>query len=274
MSLPLDLLRTFLAVHRSGSATHAAGPLGLSQPAVTAQIKALETRIGRPLFTRGPRGMIPTPAADDLAARIAGPIDALEAVAEPGAPVVHIGGPAELMCERVLPALAPLVRDGLRVRAVFGLPDDLIARLTGGALDLAIATVRPRRIPAEPLFDEEFVLVGAPGHTAADIDTAPLIAYAENQPILRRYWRSVFDTRLNRPPAVVVPDLRGVLAATVAGAGITVLPRYLCLAELADGRLHALLEPAIPPLNTVFIAARPGRADPVRGHLRAAARSW
>ncbi|CAM5269025.1 LysR family transcriptional regulator [Streptomyces tanashiensis] len=76
----LNLLRTFLAVHRSGSFTAAAGLLGLSQPTVTTQIRALERQTGRELFQRLPRGVAPTPVAHDLAARVAGPLDALAAV--------------------------------------------------------------------------------------------------------------------------------------------------------------------------------------------------
>ncbi|WP_272954311.1 LysR family transcriptional regulator, partial [Nocardiopsis dassonvillei] len=80
---PLDLqqLRTFLAVHRSGSFTAAAQLLRLSQPTVTTQIRSLERRLGHPLFERLPRGVAPTAEANDLAARVAGPLDALEVVA-------------------------------------------------------------------------------------------------------------------------------------------------------------------------------------------------
>ncbi|MEU4427970.1 LysR family transcriptional regulator, partial [Actinoplanes sp. NPDC024001] len=79
--LSLDLLHTFLAVHRAGTLTRAAELLGLSQPTVTAQLRTLESRIGQPLFVRGARGVTPTPAADDLARRLDGPLDALAAVA-------------------------------------------------------------------------------------------------------------------------------------------------------------------------------------------------
>jgi DNA-binding transcriptional LysR family regulator len=137
--------------------------------------------------------------------------------------------------------------------------------------------------------DEEFVLVAAPvwaeriGRIEADdpraLDDVPLVTYAEDLPIARRYWRHVFRTRLTKTPAVVIPDLRGVLAAVVAGAGITVLPRYLCADELADGRLVLLLEPEDPPINTGFLADRVGAPERrhvtmVRDQLLQAARSW
>ncbi|MFD3513866.1 LysR substrate-binding domain-containing protein [Streptomyces sp. NPDC058657] len=74
------------------------------------------------------------------------------------------------------------------------------------------------------------------------------------------YWRSVFGTRPTRIPAVVVPDLRAVLSAVAASAGVTVLPYCLCASELATGSLVPLREPEVPPLNTRFLACR---ADPV-----------
>ncbi|GAA4090691.1 LysR family transcriptional regulator [Actinomadura miaoliensis] len=297
-ALDLNQLRTFLTVHRSGSFTAAAALLGLAQPTVTAQVRALERRLGRRLFERLPRGVAPTPVADELAAQVAAPLDALAVVAggsgreAPPGPV-HLAGPAELLALRVLPSLAPLVDDGLRLRVTPGLTDDLLADLGRGLFDLVIATRRPRGrvLAAEPLMDEEFVLVAAPGwarrvgpgRVAADGPAAlrgvPLVTYAEDLPIARRYWRHVFGTRLSGPSAVVVPDLRGVLAAVVAGAGISVLPRYLCQDELAAGTLELLLEPEDPPINTAFLAQRSGPADNphvtlVRDHLLRAARAW
>ncbi|MFG2000685.1 LysR family transcriptional regulator [Spirillospora sp. NPDC048911] len=300
---PLDLnhLRTFLAVHRAGSFTAASHLLGVSQPTVTAQMRALERQLGRPLFERLPRGVAPTAMADQLAAQIAGPLDALTVVAGGGdgaaedvpAEPVHLAGPAELLSARALPSLAPLVREGLRLRITLGLTDDLLGGLRAGQFDLVVSTVRPRgrALVAAPLADEEFVLVAGrawaerigPGRVEsagpAALSGVPLITYAEDLPIARRYWRHVFGTRLNGPAAVVIPDLRGVLAAVVAGAGFTVLPRYLCLDELASGALVPLLEPADPPINTGFLAWRAGAADTphvttAREHLLRAGRSW
>jgi DNA-binding transcriptional LysR family regulator len=129
-----------------------------------------------------------------------------------------------------------------------------------------VSTVRVRRrgLRAEPLCDEEFVLVGT-----GDADaTAPLVAYAEDLPILRRYWRVVFGTRLTRSPSVVVPDLRGVLAAVLAGAGVSVLPRYLCEEHIAAGRLRVLGAPEEPPINTLFLVWREGYLHPAARRVR------
>ena len=60
------LYRTFLAVSRDGSLSAAARRIGLTQPTVGRQIEALEARLGTSLFTRSPRGLVPTMAAREL----------------------------------------------------------------------------------------------------------------------------------------------------------------------------------------------------------------
>ncbi|MFB4281958.1 LysR family transcriptional regulator [Nonomuraea sp. MTCD27] len=280
--LSLDLLRTFLAVHRTGSITAAAQTLGLSQPAVTAQVKTLESVLDRPLFDRLPRGVAPTPAADELARRVSPGLDSLDEVVEselPSDEAVHLGGPAEFLCEEVMPMLAPLVRDGLRLRFTLGLSDDLLAGLAAGRLDLVLSTVRPRLrgVRADAVYDEEFVLVASPevarsvsGAGPRELAGVPLVAYAEDLPIVRRYWRGVFGRRPTMAAQVVIPDLRGVLSAVRAGVGVSVLPAYLCRRDLAAGALVKLAEPPEAPINTGYLAVRSGaQARPAVAEVRA-----
>ena len=284
--MDLDLIRTFLEVYRAGSFTAAAPQIGLSQPTVTARIRALEDELGQQLFRRLPRGVEPTTVADELAAQVAVHVDALTSVtqrglgpADPFAAPVHLAGPVELTTVKVLPALAGLVASGLRLRVTFGLADALLEGLAQRRYDLVVSTVRPRGrgFTAEPLTDEEFVLVAARGWRG-DPRTSPLIAYAEDLPIIRRYWRTVLGVRPPAGPTVVVPDLRGVLACVLAGFGVSVLPRYLCADQLASGELVVLLEPEEPPINTLFLVTRAGanRAAPaaVRDALLADAARW
>src|ERR687886_531432 len=234
--VPLDLLRTFQAVHRLGSMTGAAAVLHVSQPTVTSQVRALERLVGRPLFVRGARGVTPTAAGRDLAERIEAPLDALVAVAagltaagDLAGRTLHLGGPADLLSVLVVPALAEVLAAGVDVRVRVGLADDLLGELAAGRLDLVVSTVRPRRgVDAVPLLDEEFALVAAPA-LAATLDpvavaadparalaAVPLLAWSDDLAVVRRWWRHV----LGRPPAtrplLVLPDLRGLLAAAEA----------------------------------------------------------
>ncbi|MFD9925843.1 LysR family transcriptional regulator [[Kitasatospora] papulosa] len=291
----LNLLRTFLAVHRTGSFTAAAPQLGLSQPTVTAQIRTLEQQTGRELFTRLPRGVEPTPYAHELAAQIAAPLDTLAGLEDTAgtAGPVHLAGPSELLCVRVLPALAPLITEGVQLRVAQGLPEPLIEEMGAGRHDLVIATRHPRGRTWEsvPLTDEEYLLVAAPtwaervgqhphsGDLCAALREVPMVTYAEDLPIIRRYWRTIFNKQHTARAAVTVPNLYAVLSAVNAGAGYSVLPRSLCQDHLDTGQLTLLHDPEEAPLNTLFLLQRPGaEANPdvlrVRERLRETAHNW
>ncbi|MDF5756960.1 LysR family transcriptional regulator [Spongiactinospora sp. TRM90649] len=298
--MDLTLLRSFLAVYRTGSFTKAAGLLSISQPAVTCQIRNLEKEIGQLLFLRTPRGAVPTEAAEELAKETGVHIDALEAAVlrrqdplDLSERTLSVAGPAEMISTRLLPALADLIHDGLRLRVSFGLTDELLDELSAGLHDLVIATARPKRhgIVSTPLMDEEFFLVGSADQAAkvpperiasggpAALKGIPIIAYADNLPIVRRYWQTVFSERPAFDAQVVVPDLRAVLATVKAGGGISVVPSYLCTDELDRGEIRALHEPDMPPLNTLFLATRSGATSnvvlsTVHSHLLMKAQLW
>jgi len=65
-SIPLASLRVFEAAARLGSFTRAAEELGMTQAAVSWQIKALESRLGQSLFRRLPREVVPTESGERL----------------------------------------------------------------------------------------------------------------------------------------------------------------------------------------------------------------
>ncbi|MBX7552753.1 LysR family transcriptional regulator [Streptomyces sp. NPDC004232] len=300
--MDLALLRTFVTVHRAGSFTRAAALLGLSQPAVTSQIRTLERQLGKPLFLRQARGVTPTTIGDELAHKAAPHLDALVEIAESGLDddsslrTLHLAGPPEFTAERALPALTELTGDdgqGFALRASFGTAEETLEGLAAGHHDLAISTARPRGalLSATPLCDEEHVLVAAPRWVerigaeelrlkgASALEDLPVVEVHESLPLVSHYWASVFDSRPAASGAVVVPDLRAVLACTIAGAGMAVLPRYLCAPALAEGEIVTLHDPAVPPLRTYFLVVRTGTlAMPhvARAHewLQRAATGW
>lgn len=279
--MDLALLRTFVTVHRAGSFTRAAALLGLSQPAVTAQIRTLERQLGRPLFLRQARGVTPTPFGDELAHKAAPHLDALMEIAQSdlvedtAARSLHLIGPPEFISERALPALTALI-DGddqhLTLRASFGHADEALEGLAAGHHDLAITTARSRGtlLTATTLCDEEHVLIAAPHWAdrlppgalrrqgAIVVKGVPVVEVHESLPLIARYWAEVFGTLPAASGAVIVPDLRAVLTSVVAGAGLAVLPRYLCATALERGEVVALLDPPVPSLRTYFLVVRTG----------------
>ncbi|NGO72893.1 LysR family transcriptional regulator [Streptomyces boncukensis] len=277
--MDLALLRTFLVVHRAGSFTRAAPLLGLSQPAVTGQIRTLERQLGRPLFLRQARGVTPTTIGEELAHKVAPHLDALLEITanrfddEAPGRTLHLAGPPEFTSVRALPALAPLVEQGITVRTAFGSAEESLDGLGAGRHDLALSTVRARGelLSSTPLCDEEHVLVAAPRWAARiggasvvrakghrQLDAVPVIDVHESMPLLTRYWAAVFETGPTHTSALVAPDLRAVLECVAAGAGMAVLPRYLCDEDLGPGRVVPLYDPSVPPLRTYFLSVRTG----------------
>ncbi|MFJ9807396.1 LysR family transcriptional regulator [Streptomyces sp. NPDC101158] len=276
--MDLTLLRTFVTVHRAGSFTRAAALLGLSQPAVTSQIRTLERQLGRPLFLRRARGVTPTTIGDELAHRAAPHLDALVEIAgtgldeQTGLRTLHVAGPPEFTSARVLPALTPLVAQGLAVRASLLVDaQESLDGLAAGHHDLAVATARPRGelFAATPLCDEEHILVAAPRWAArlspealregaVALERLPVVEVHESLPFVSRYWTAVFESKPAAAATVIAPDLRAVRDSAVSGAGLAVLPRYLCEEDLERGRLVALLDPPVPPLRTYFLVIRTG----------------
>jgi DNA-binding transcriptional LysR family regulator len=70
MDIDTRLLRYFAAVAEEGNLTRAAERLFVSQPALTKQVKQLETQLGVRLFTRSRTGMALTEPGEALASRV------------------------------------------------------------------------------------------------------------------------------------------------------------------------------------------------------------
>lgn len=92
--MEIQLLRSFLAVARTGSVTAAARELGYSQPAITAHLNAFDRQAGSAVIMRGRRGAILTPLGERLlprAVRLVAEHDALLAEArEAGGAAPHL----------------------------------------------------------------------------------------------------------------------------------------------------------------------------------------
>src|ERR1700682_974458 len=178
-----------------------------------------------------------------------------------------LGGAVEFLTQRVLPSLAPLVRLGLFLRVTLGSTEQLLEALSENDLDLAVVGQhkKVRNIDSQPIYQEDLALVAAPSWmnhvprkgelNVRHLDGIPLLAYSEEMPQIQEFWESVFDAEPDARPAVIVPNLRALMTMTIAGAGMTVLPRYYCDSELRSGDLTELVEPRTPPSSRLMLAS-------------------
>jgi DNA-binding transcriptional LysR family regulator len=269
--------RSFLAVYRVGTVTGAALELGLTQPAVTQHIAALEAAVQTSLFTRTPRRMAPTERGKALYTQIAQALETLEQVSRnlrrPPAdlpPLLRLGTPREYFAGVALERLVPT---SLRIQVQFGATRALLEALRRDELDLVIATERitAREVEYRKLEEEHFVLVGAPQaappavQPETDAQRNALeawllqqrwVVYGPDLPIVRRFWRQSFNRRPEIEPALIIPDLLLIAQIITHGGGVSVLPFYLCEQALADGHLQLFWNPPQPVTNTLWLAYR------------------
>lgn len=169
-SIDLRRLRYFIAVCNHGGFSHAAGVVGVAQPALTRQIKLLESEMGVTLINRNGRGAEPTEKGRILLNRASEHLAALDGIV---ADLKRGTGEAQAHAALgVCPTIAPFFLDGLRTRLAASNPGislsvieaysgDLRNLLASNRLDLAL-TYRsglPTRDTVTTLFSERLFLV-------------------------------------------------------------------------------------------------------------------
>jgi DNA-binding transcriptional LysR family regulator len=268
--------RSFIEVYRTGTVSAAAQVLHLTQPAVSQHVAALESALGNRLFDRTPRRMVPTEAGQRLYTQIVGAIEKLESIPHKNSAIetpqtIRIGAPPEFFTERILSQLPQNDRTFYAVR--FGLTTDLIQQLKAGKLDLVIATqkITLSDLECQLIFEESFWLIGPPDLTVPKFEesdrtslntldrwllTQPWIAYSEELPIIRRFWRVVFDRRIDLRPKLIVPDLRAIRQAVELGFGLSVIPDYLSADAVQNNRLTLILKPEQAVTNCLWLTFR------------------
>lgn len=255
--MSLTHLRTFVEVHRRASISEAARALGLTQPAVSGHVAALEAQLGRPLFHRHARGVVPTAVADDLAASIGRSLDRAEAALATVrarsvklSGVIHLAGPAEYLGSRIAPVLPLLTEAGLEVRIQTGNKKGVYDLLLSDAVDLAVTASPPDdpRLDSTVIGTESLIAVTLPSKAHLGTD-APLLSYDLDLPLVRLWSVANRKALGERGPAVTVPDLRVLRSLVLSGTGWTVLPNYLCRTDIDTGHLAEIPAPVARPTN-------------------------
>jgi DNA-binding transcriptional LysR family regulator len=276
-------LAAFCAVVERKSFSQAAERLGVTQPAVSLQIRSLEQRLGRQLLDRSGRRVEPTEAglrlyasaqrllaleehlleeldADDEGA-ITGTLE-LGASTGPGGTVVPL-----LLCQ------FQEQHPDVRVRLTVSDTQTLVDRVAERELELGIvgAGRRHRGVSFEPFFRDEVVLACPSGHRFAgktisleELKGEQLIVMQEGAGV-----RQVLEDEL-RKAGMRLRDLdvklelglqESVRSAVLAGHGIAFISRLAIEADLEAGRVATARVRGLDPVREILLARASGRSE-------------
>ncbi len=256
------------AVATRGSFTAAGAQLGLSQPAVSARVAAVERAVGANLFTRGSRGARLTPAGQRYLGYLRRCLHLLAdgaraAAAERPDPIWAVGVPASYA-----PALAPILTAAaadcewpLSIHADHSTA--LRAELLDGRLDIAIATPGPLPDGMSNRHLLETPVVAVAVAVAVDPDRVdPDRRYAVHS------WQESADAVISellgrgipRTHISIVSPATTAIALALHHHHVAVVPKLTASAELTCGKL-TILDLRLPRLTAALDWLLPTRTS-------------
>lgn len=249
-------LRAFAAVARAGSFSQAAGALYVSQPAVSKQVAVLEAELGKQLLVRGSRGVTLTPAGRVLADYVL----RAEALLANARRALGAGEDAQIgtlsLAASGIPGtyLLPTTLAGFRALHP-GVQLDFRVTTSAGALELVRAhevelaivggLTLPPELVAEPLVDDELVLVGQPSLGGRrlrpkDLEGLTWVVREEGSATRASVDTARWELGLQAVPTLELPSWEAVKLAVAGGAGIAAISRFALDLELRAGTLVVL----------------------------------
>ncbi|GAY24091.1 MULTISPECIES: LysR family transcriptional regulator [Sphingobium] len=271
-----DALSAFVAVADQRGFAAAARKLGMSPPAVTRAVAALERHLGVTLFHRSTRAVSLTDegaAFLDRARRIMSELREAEQIVMGGrsAPRGQLYVTAPVMFGRlhVLPAIGALLaaHDGLSARMML---IDRNVRIVEEGIDVAvrIGPLADSALRVMSIGSVRQTIVASPAYLAAHGVPATPADLAGHRCIvgsgirIGAAWRfgGKAESTVEVAPRLTVNTIDGTIAAAEAGVGVANVLSYQAAEAVAAGRLVRLLEDHAPPPVPVSLLYDAGRA--------------
>lgn len=264
MRFTLDQLSAFLTIARTGGVRKAAEELNLTQPAITARLKALETTLGVELFDRANAMALTKSGAalvnyaeqtlqlNDLIQRHVASPEAVERQ--------YRIGVSETIVQSWLPDFIARLRAAyprLSVEIDVDISRTLRERLLSNAIDLALLMgpvsdyrVENAPLPAYPMawFRAPSLVVSAPGAGA------PVITFARDTRPYRLLKEALFERYGAGVSLFPSSSLSACFRLVAAGLGVGALPLSLAAPYLAMGEIERF-DPGWTPNSLEFTAS-------------------
>jgi DNA-binding transcriptional LysR family regulator len=265
--MTLAQLRTFLTAARHMSFSRAAEELHLTQPAVSAQIVALENALKTKLFDRSGRrllltdaGKLALSAADDILRRIDQFEGELADLLTPGAGTLKIGA-SHVVGIYLLPAILAEFRTkypGAEVVVRVDTRHKVVEMVLRGELDLAViaegAPESDERLATKPIARDRLVLIAPPNHPLAEVGVVtpeeltelPFVAPAPDSASAETLFQQLRAEGIALKPVIEMGNVGAVKHAVESGLGISIISHLAVERELESGRLISLTIAGVP----------------------------
>lgn len=252
-------LRLVQAIDQAGGATQAAKQLGLSQSAVSHQLRGLEERLGQPLFRRQGKRLQITPAGrklSELAQQVLLPLLQTELELRRGLlrerPKLRVSTQCYSAYHWLPRALQALASEHPEVELV--LQSDVVGNaaehLKEDRSDLTLCVIPPTKgtWTSVPLFKDELVLAVPCGHAlgrkkfalGSDLATETLIQTAVSPLERERVVKVLFGEHVSVRHVLRLPVTEAVLDLVQAGMGVSILPAFTLQRRVERGEIEAV----------------------------------
>ena len=278
--MELDQLRGFLETAREKSFTRAAEKLFRTQPAVSLQIKSLETELGQRLFERHGKRVTLTEAgrllyvrAEQILATVDGIGQDMSGLGELRTGRLSIAT-SDTNCAYVLPPVVEAFLSaypGVEIQLTDRMSPEVARLVVDGAVDFGIATlpVRGTRLDTEHLFDRKEVVVAPPGHHLSGVSSVnldwvaeePLLALEQGSTSRSLTDRIFLEAGLQPTIAMELGSIEVIKRFVEIGLGLAVVPEVAVLSEIESGRLSAL-EVSLPARQVGVVTRTGGGLSP------------
>ncbi len=232
-NIPTDLLRTLVAVVDLRSFTKAAQSLGVTQPAVSAQIKRLQGMLGADLLDKSAPGVSLTSSGElvvNYARRLLSINDQILDIAGPklAAQTIRIGATGDITAAAVASGVGAVRarQPELQFQVYMAKVDTLLRDLREGVTDLAIwaSSTGPSQ-DTRFFWTEPLVWVRAPGAMLDPNEPVPLVSYGEDCLFGRISMNVLSQAGRGYEKVFTSLSLVALANAVATGAGVMALPR-------------------------------------------------
>jgi len=231
-NIPTELLRTLIRVVDMRSFTKAAQSLGVTQPAVSAQIKRLQSLLGADLLDKSAPGVSLTSSGElvvNYARRLLSINDQILDLAGPRTDgrTIRIGASRDFAAAGIALGLtrSRLQRPELRFVLSDAPLEQLLRDLHDGELDIVVGVAKDAAVGARHGWSEEVVWLYSDATRIAHGQPVPLVSYGEHCLLTRHMIQTLGAAGREFALTFVSSSIAGLGAAVAAGFGVTALPR-------------------------------------------------